>query len=73
MARLSREGARDRLSRCGISPVAPPSFFTLSQSRVGDLLALADDDGYRVPRNANGSRGRYYYARLVRAAQSQES
>lgn len=72
MARLSRDGARSRLSQCGIAANDPPSFFSLSQSRTADLLALADDDGYRVPRHANGSRARYYYARLIRAA-SKES
>jgi hypothetical protein len=51
---------------CGIPPHA--DFFTLSASQVNDLLTFADDQGYRKPRNANGSRGRYWYAYLQRSA-----
>lgn len=42
------------------------NFFTLSASKVTELLEVADAVGYRKPRNANGSRGRYFFAHLQR-------
>lgn len=67
---LSQSGARLRLATVMTVAQCDPyaSFHSLSSSAVEALLRLADDDGYRVPRNANGSRARYYHARLVRAA-----
>ena len=41
-------------------------FFTLSSEEVGRVLAAADSVGYRKPKNANGSRARYFHARLLR-------
>lgn len=43
-------------------------FHTLSASDVDALLAVAAAEGYRKPRNANGSRGRYFHDRLQRLA-----
>lgn len=43
-------------------------FCTLSSSEVGRVLEAADAWKYRKPKNANGSRGRYFYALLNRAA-----
>lgn len=43
------------------------NFFTLSSSEVGRVLDAADSRKYRKPRNANGSRGRYFYEALNRA------
>lgn len=43
-------------------------FFTLSASEVGRVLDAADAAKYRRPKNANGSRGRYFFASLQRAA-----
>ena len=43
-------------------------FFTLGSSQVCRLLEEADRVHYRKPRNANGSRGRYFYALLTRRA-----
>ncbi len=51
---------------CGIPPHA--DFFTLTASQVCDLLTFADDYRYRKPVNANGSRGRYFYAFVLRHA-----
>jgi hypothetical protein len=48
-------------------------FFTLSASEVGRVLDLADAFRYRKPKNANGSRGRYYFARLQRLAHKEAS
>jgi hypothetical protein len=43
-------------------------FYTLSSSQVEKLLEEADRVKYRKPRNANGSRGRYFHDRLQRHA-----
>jgi len=42
-------------------------FCTLRSSEVERVLDAADSVKYRRPKNANGSRGRYFYARLTRA------
>ncbi len=41
-------------------------FYTLRSSEVCRVLEAADFVGYRKPKNANGSRGRYFHARLMR-------
>lgn len=41
-------------------------FFTLRAEEVERVLAAADFVGYRRPKNANGSRARYFHARLMR-------
>jgi hypothetical protein len=43
-------------------------FHTLSPSQVEGLLEEADRVRYQKPKNANGSRGRYFHARLQRQA-----
>ena len=43
-------------------------FFTLSFHDVAQVLLAADTRRYRKPRQANGSRGRYFFAYLQRAA-----
>ena len=43
-------------------------FHTLSSAQVDSVLAAADEYGYRKPRGANGSRGRYFHAFLLRVA-----
>lgn len=43
-------------------------YHQLSSLEVERVLAAADERKYRKPRNANGSRGRYFHALLVRAA-----
>lgn len=42
------------------------NFHTLDSFTVERILDAADDYGYRKPANANGSRGRYFYAYLNR-------
>ena len=42
-------------------------FHALSSDQVERIVAAADSVRYRVPRNANGSRARYFHARLERA------
>ena len=42
-------------------------FFTLPNDAVLRILDAADERKYRKPKNANGSRARYFHAMLVRA------
>lgn len=65
--RVDRTTARNILAQCG-APL-DSDFHTLGRGVVCALLDSADLLGYRKPRNANGSRGRYFHAYLVRAAQ----
>lgn len=58
------ETARQTLARLGID--ARADFFTLSSDEKERLVHEADVAGYRKPRNANGSRARYFHAKLVR-------
>ncbi len=44
------------------------NFFTLTSFEVGCVLDGADARKYRKPKNANGSRGRYFYEYLNRTA-----
>ena len=66
MAKLEQHEARSIIAACGIESGA--DFFTLPASTVEALLTHADKLRYRAPKNANGSRGRYFYAYLQRAA-----
>ena len=52
------------LNDLGIDSTA--NFFTLGHEAIDALLAEADRVKYRKPRNANGSRARYFHARLQR-------
>lgn len=58
--------ARGVLTACGIARDA--DFHTLSPSTVESLLAWADHYKYRKPKNANGSRGRYFHDLMQRRA-----
>lgn len=42
-------------------------FHTLPTDTVGRIIEAADARKYRAPKNANGSRARYFHAMLVRA------
>lgn len=66
MPRMDSDDASEILSRCNLQ--ARPDFFTLPAATVESLLAHADAVKYRKPKNANGSRGRYFYAYVCRAA-----
>ncbi len=44
------------------------NFHTLNSSKVVRLLEFADEYGYRKPKSANGSRGRYWHEYLQRVA-----
>jgi hypothetical protein len=54
------------LHALNISP--KQDFFTLNRSQVEGLLVEADRRRYQKPARANGSRARYFYAKLQREA-----
>jgi len=64
--KLDSSRAHDILSQCG-APLGN-DFHSLRSEVVEALISAADSYGYRKPRNANGSRARYWHAYLVRAA-----
>ena len=70
MAKLTQEAAREILRRCGAE--ARYDFHALHSDIVARIIAEADAYGYRAPRNANGSRARYFHAHLVRTAQRKD-
>jgi len=66
MPALSVNEARAILQACGLD--GREDFHKLPSSKVELIIVRADARGYRVPKNANGSRARYFYAYLQRAA-----
>ena len=58
--------ARSVLESCNALDVP---FHALPSRNVAALLAWANYYKYREPKNANGSRARYYHAYLVRRAE----
>ena len=64
MSQITRNDARAILESCN----AFGNFFTLPRSTVESLLEHADARRYRKPKHANGSRGRYFHAYLMRRA-----
>lgn len=66
--KISAQLAAGALNACGVPLGA--DFDTLRRSTVESLLAWADHYKYRAPKNANGSRGRYFHAMLQRRAKS---
>ncbi len=71
MARLTQNAAREILRRCGAAE--RHDFHALHSDIVARIIAEADAYGYRAPRNANGSRARYFHAHLVRTAERKDS
>lgn len=61
---LNAQQALETLSPQGIDFKA--DFFTLPPSAIELLLEEADRQKYRKPKNANGSRGRYFYTAIQR-------
>lgn len=59
-----RAHSRNVLEACGIE--IGTDYFTLRSSQVTALIEWANRDKYRKPKNANGSRGRYYHDMLQR-------
>jgi len=64
MARVTRDAACAYL-RWAQVPVGE-DFHALPSKKVENLLLIADRLKYRKPKNANGSRGRYFHALLQR-------
>jgi hypothetical protein len=67
MARLDPATARS-LCRFYCIPISV-DFHTLPPATVRNVLRAADSMKYRVPKNANGSRARYFHAYLRRTAE----
>lgn len=62
--------ARATLEHCGIK--VGSQFHTLRTSHIDALLTAANFARYRQPKNANGSRARYYHDLLQRRAQMKD-
>ena len=71
MNRVAAIDARALAARYGIP--LDCDFHALPSATVESIIAAANSVKYRQPRNANGSRARYFHARLVRAANRKES
>jgi hypothetical protein len=71
MPRLTKTEAKEIARAAGIAPLFV-NFHTLNSVQVESLIAAADARGYRKPKNANGSRGRYFFEYLKRAAKRGE-
>ncbi len=65
--RLDRNRAHDILQRAHV-PLGV-DFHALGSAQVEALLVEADAHRYRKPKNANGSRGRYFHAYVTRTAE----
>lgn len=61
-----RTNARATLALLNLN--SSQDFHTLSPSQVDRILEEADRVRYQKPRNANGSRGRYFFQKLCREA-----
>lgn len=70
MARMTQHTAVEILT--SIEAKRGQDFYTLNSSQVEALLEYADELGYRKPKNANGSRARYFYAYVQRSAVDRE-
>lgn len=63
--------AKAELLEIGAEP--NQDFHSLKSDQVQKVLDLAKKAKYSQPQNANGSKARYYYARLQRLAHSEQS
>lgn len=68
---LERSDANEILQRAGVE--LGTNFYTLSSSQVEALLVEADRVKYRKPKQANGSRGRYFHDYVQRRANKVEA
>ncbi len=66
MTRLTKDDAHAILSDCAIP--GGVDFHTLGSAQVECLVERARAYGYRQPKNANGSRARYFHAYVDRVA-----
>ena len=65
MAKISREEAKRVAVKAGID--FHKDYHTLRSSEVDTLLTIRKLNGYRKPKNASGSTGRYFFYYLQRA------
>lgn len=63
---IDRSTAHDILQRAQV-PIGA-NYYALTSSQVDRLLLEADARKYRKPKNANGSRSRYFHEYLQRRA-----
>lgn len=63
---MTRQDAFEILYSIGATD--KPDFFTLSSDQIDTLLERAKAFKYRHPKNANGSKARYFYAYVSRLA-----
>jgi hypothetical protein len=68
---LTKDQAQETLRLIGCSGVVIPDFHKLSSEQVEQVLIEAALMKYRTPKNANGSRARYFYTYLARAARKE--
>lgn len=68
---MTPDRARELAGKYGIP--LDSQFHALPSAVVESILAAADEYRYRAPRNANGSRARYFHALLCRTASRKES
>lgn len=68
--RMTRYDAADLACRYRI--IMGADFHQLRATEVTRVLEAAKEWGYRAPKNANGSRARYFYAYLNRAHRKDE-
>ena len=57
-----------RIALYDIRGIGSKDFHALNSEQVEKIISLADSRGYRAPKNAKGSRARYFYAYLERVA-----
>jgi len=71
MARLTHDDARNLCAQFGIvRHPSLPDWQAMDSDQKERVLRAANLIGYRKPKNANGSRGRYFAAYLARALES---
>lgn len=66
----AKSSAKATLAWCGIE--VGSDFHTLRTSHIEALLKCADEVRYQRPRNANGSRARYFHDMLQRRARAKD-
>lgn len=71
MPRLTKDQAQETLRRIGGNGIFITDFYSLPSDHVEQVLIEADAVKYRKPKNANGSRARYFYEYLTRTARKE--
>lgn len=63
---INLQVALEAFKSAGIDPLS--DFHTLRSDQVEVVLSVAKTSGYRHPRNANGSKARYFFYAIQRKA-----